>query len=144
MTEHATEAPKQTDIAQSQKHPPEYQPDLNPHQMEGQNVAGVGPHPEKDNIPTGADIKEFHTLFPEFTNDELRQIVVMPVGSRLEQGATYVNLRDESREEIKATSDMVAQEHNWFVPKSEMDYQMWNRLLGVRNPERTGQADDNS
>jgi hypothetical protein len=53
MTEHATEAPKQTDIAQSQKHPPEYQSDLNPHQMAGQNVANVGPASRKRQHPNG-------------------------------------------------------------------------------------------
>ena len=29
---------------------------------------------------------------------------------------------------------------NWYVPKTEVDYQLWNRLIGVHNPERLGLA----
>jgi hypothetical protein len=28
------------------------------------------------------------------------------------------------------------------VPKSEVDYQLWNRLIGIDNPERLGDVDD--
>jgi hypothetical protein len=28
-------------------------------------------------------------------------------------------------------------EHS-YVPKSEVDYQLWNRLLDIRTPERVG------
>jgi hypothetical protein len=28
------------------------------------------------------------------------------------------------------------------VPKSAVGYQLWNRLIGVRNPERIGQASE--
>jgi hypothetical protein len=31
---------------------------------------------------------------------------------------------------------------NWYVPKSEVDYQLWNRLIGVTSPERLGDADE--
>jgi len=27
---------------------------------------------------------------------------------------------------------------DWIVPKSEVDYQLWNKLVGVTNPARTG------
>jgi hypothetical protein len=35
---------------------------------------------------------------------------------------------------------MTAGQHHMYVPKSETDYQLWNRLIGVTNPERTGEA----
>ncbi|HVG00957.1 MAG TPA: hypothetical protein VND68_14045 [Chloroflexia bacterium] len=64
------------------------------------------------------------------------------MGSRLEQNATYIDLRTHDREEFTARGDMEAGPENWYVPKTEVDYQLWNRLIGVRNPERTGEADD--
>ena len=30
----------------------------------------------------------------------------------------------------------------YYVPKTEVDYRLWNRLIGVDNPERLGEADD--
>ena len=34
---------------------------------------------------------------------------------------------------------MSVDETNFIVPKSEVSYQLWNRLIGVENPERTGE-----
>ena len=79
---------------------------------------------------------------PGFSDDELKQITILPPGSRLEQGAVYIDLHDARREEIKARGDMEAGPQNLYVPKTEIDYQLWNRLIGVTNPERLGQADD--
>ena len=31
---------------------------------------------------------------------------------------------------------------NWYVLKGSVPYQLWNRLIGVENPERLDQADD--
>lgn len=37
---------------------------------------------------------------------------------------------------------MEATDNNWYVPKSEVSYQLWNRLIGVQNPERLGEASE--
>jgi len=34
----------------------------------------------------------------------------------------------------------IAGSDNWYVPKTEVDYQLWNRLTGVQNPEQAGRA----
>ena len=65
---------------------------------------------------------------------------VLPAGSRLEQNATYIDLRDPDRQEFTAMSGMEAGPDTWYVPKSEVPYELWNRLLGVRNVIRTGVA----
>ena len=57
-------------------------------------------------------------------------------GTRLEQGATYVDLHDPHRREFTATGDMTAGPDNWYVPKDAVDHQLWNRLIGIENPER--------
>lgn len=90
------------------KHPSEYQQDMNPDAAAGINYGRVGPHPEKDNPRTAYDVKRAHRLLHEFTDDQLKQLPVMPPGSRLEQDATYIDLADPDRKEFKATAGMEA------------------------------------
>ena len=124
----------------SEKHPPEAQRDLNPEGAAGINYGRVGPHPEKNNPRTAFDVKEAHRWLDGFTDDLLKQIPILPAGSRLEQDASYLDLADPARREFKATGDMEAGPDHLYVPKSEVDYQLWNRLIGVTNPARTGQG----
>jgi hypothetical protein len=37
---------------------------------------------------------------------------------------------------------MVAELDHYYVPKKLVDYVLWNRLIGVDNPERVQQADE--
>ena len=120
------------------KHPPEYQQDMNPDAAAGINYGRVGPHPEKDDPRTAYDVKEAHRLLNGYTDDQLKQIPILPAGSRLEQDAAYIDLADPDRKEFKATSGMSAGPDSLLVPKSEVDYQLWNRLRGVTDPARTG------
>jgi len=117
--------------------------DLRPDSTAGQNDGAGGIHPEKaDGVRTAHDIKDLQSRMGEFTSAELKQIPVLPAGTRLEQNATYIDLRRGDAEEFTARGDMEASADMWLVPKSEVDYQLWNRLIGVTNPERTGEADD--
>ncbi|MGA7730519.1 MAG: hypothetical protein WCD37_04510 [Chloroflexia bacterium] len=123
-----------------EQHPDNYQQALNPEGGAGLNVGNVGPHPEKsENVRTAYDIKALHNRLQGFTDDELKGIPVMPRGSRLEQGATYIDLRQNDPQEISARGDMEVGPGNWYVPKTEVDYITWNRLIGVDEPERTGE-----
>lgn len=126
---------------QTEQQPDEFQQDLNPEPMAGQNHGLEGPHPEKD-APTASEIKELHSVLHGYTNTELKQIPVLPHGSRLEQGAKYIDLKDPERKEFTAMGNMEAESNNWYVPKTEVDYQLWNRLTGVQNPERLGEANE--
>jgi len=119
------------------KHPPEYQGDMNPDAAAGINYGTVGPHPEKDNPRTAYDVKEAHRMLEGFTDDLLKRIPILPAGSRLEQDATYLDLAADRRE-FTGTSGMEAGPDSLLVPKSEVDYQLWNRLRGVTDPRRTG------
>jgi len=123
------------------KHPDEWQQDLNPDASKGQNYGLVGPHPEKDNARTAFDLKDVHRRLRDFNDDELKQIPVLPPGSRLEQDASYLDLADPNRAEFKALGNMDAGPDNDYVPKTEVHYQLWNRLIGVTEPARTGQAE---
>jgi hypothetical protein len=120
------------------KHPEPYQQDLNPDASKGINWGLAGPHPEKNNPRTAKDVKELHDLLSEFRDDELDQIPVMPVGARLESKAAYINFREADAREFTAEGNEVVSEPDLVVPKAEVDYQFWNKLIGVKNPARTG------
>jgi hypothetical protein len=66
----------------------------------------------------------------------------VPPGTRLAQGAVYVDLQDQMLREFTATGDMTTESNNWYAPKKEVDYQLWNRLIGIDSPERLGDADE--
>ena len=109
------------------KHPDEWERDLNPTHMQGQNI---GPHNLEDsNPPTAADDKELTRSLQGFRQDELKEIPLVPSGSRLEQGAVYLDLRNPSTGPLVATGDMIAGPAHLYTPKSEVPYEYWNRLL---------------
>ncbi len=118
------------------RHPEAYQREMNPDAAAGQDDGLTGPHPEKNNPRTAYDEKEAHRQLVDWQDDELKQVPLLPAGARLEQGAIYVNLRDPARREFTATGEMQVPIDGLYVPKSEVDYRTWNRLLGNRTPEK--------
>lgn len=119
----------------------EFDRDLNPDGLPGYNVHGVS-RDATWNGPTAFDVKDAHAYLTGLGDDELKRIPVLPNGTRLEQGATYVNLRERERGEFTATADMRAESRDLLVPKSEVDYRLWNWITGVRDAERLGDVDD--
>ena len=120
-----------------------YDYDLRPDSDAGRNVGVSGVHPEKaSGVRTAYDIKDLHERLQDLEDNELKGIPVLPEGARLEQGATYIDLREQTPQEFTARGDMVAGHGDWYVPKSEVDYRVWNRLIGVDNPERLGEGAD--
>ena len=109
----------------------DFQRDLNPEDRAGEHH-GI---PSYETVPA-YEIKELHDRLPEYTDDELKAIQVVAPGGRLEQGAVYIDLSDRDRGEFRAMGDMVAGRDHWYVPKRGTDYVLWNRLIGVQNPER--------
>src|SRR5688500_12144180 len=110
-----------------EKHPEPYQQDLNPDASKGVNWSDVGPHPEKHDCRTTKDVKDLHNLLSDFRDDELATIPVLPAGSRLESKATYINFREAEPKEFTAEGNEELGEDDLVVPKSEVDYQLWNR-----------------
>ena len=138
--------PRQTNPARlgqpGEQHPDEWRGDINPNRLAGQNVGPASKEEEKRIMRTAHDIKELHRRYSGLADDDLRQIPVLPVGTRLDQGSVYFDLNDVDRGEIRAIGDMEAGPENYYVPKSEVDYQLWNRLIGIRNEERLGLASE--
>lgn len=127
---HHLRRPKPQDI---RKHPSEYERDLNPDRLGGQNIGQPFEH-----VPA-SDRKELTRAVElrGFTMDELRQIPTMPPGARLERGKTYLDLRDARHQPFHASDEMVVGAEAWVVPKSETPWPLWNRLLGLTDPIRT-------
>jgi hypothetical protein len=69
-------------------------------------------------------------LADEFRDDELQRIPLLPRGHRLEQGATYFDLC--VGREFCAIAKEVVDRDGCFVAKSDVDYELWNRLIHVR------------
>ena len=117
------------------KHPDRREDDLNPDRLQGQNI---GPSSAEDsNARTAAQIKEVTELLPNFRNDELREIPIVPRGNRLKQGAVYLDLRKPASGSFQATAEMTAGPENLYVPKAEVAYEYWNRLIETLCPDRT-------
>lgn len=110
-----------------------FQQDLHPDTAAEQNDA---------RLTTAYDLKAAHSRLQGYNDDELKQIPVLLEGTRLEQGTTYLDLFANPPKEFKAMGSMVAGQYHMYVPKNETDYQLWNRLIQVDNPERTGDADE--
>ncbi len=76
--------------------------------------------------------KRGHTVRGD--DDELKQVPLVPDGTRLQQGATYVDLSEESPREFTARGDMEAGPGHAYVPKDQVPYEIWNRLIGEEKP----------
>jgi hypothetical protein len=120
------------------KHPEEFLNDLNPTAVAGQNIGVNAPHPEKEEGHSAFDIKDAHDMLPDLTSDELRELRVLPIGAPLLENATYLDLCHRERGEIHGRAGMFADAAHWYVPKKDVDYQLWNRLLGIHDIRRTG------
>jgi hypothetical protein len=105
--------------------------------MAGQNISPHGAQADKS-ARTAYDLKPVHNRLDHLLDDDLKQIRVLEEGTRLRQGATYFDLKHPERGEITATAEMSAGPDNWYVPKSEVPYNLWNLLIGVDEPERLG------
>jgi hypothetical protein len=114
--------------------------DLHPNFLAGQNTRFDG-SPGVLKAPTAYDIKATRKLLPGFRDDELRAIPILPLGTRLEQGATYIDLKHRDRGPFVAMAGMVAGPDNYFVPKKLVDYVTWNRLIGVTSPARLDEGE---
>jgi len=123
------------------KHPEPWRSDLNPDALAGQNIGLLGPHPE-DDARTAYDLKDLHRRLSDLDDADLKSIPVLPVGSRLEQGATYVDLRATDCHEFRALGSMEAGPEHWYVPKARVDYMLWNRLVRAVSPTRQDHAEN--
>src|SRR5881227_2684406 len=113
--------------------------DLRPHNFAGANY-GLRSEPQDLGL-RAIDVKELYGKLADLTNDELRNIVIVPLGEHLEQGAKYIDLLHLEQGEFVATADMISDEDHYYVPKKHTDYVLWNRLRQVSNPARLDESE---
>lgn len=89
---------------------------------------------------TAADVKDLHRRFNRLTRDELRRINLLPAGTRLQEGETYLDLRDLARGAFVAGMGMVVAPSQEIVAKHELDYQIWDYLSGQSDASAEGTA----
>ena len=118
-----------------QPDPEEWEHDLRPDFLAGINDGLEGSHREQDVQLTADEIESPRDRLPECSGEEFIQIPVMSVGSRLEQGAAYLDLAAPLCSEFTATAGMEAGPDHLYVPKSEVPHQIWNRLIGGGEPK---------
>ena len=68
-----------------------------------------------------------HRALEVFADDELKQIPILESGTRLRQGATYLDLGGD---EFTATGEMQVRPGQNVVPKDGVHYETWNKLIG--------------
>ena len=66
---------------------------------------------------------------------ELKQLTVLPEGSRLKQGAKYLDLKHLDQGEFVATAGMSVEPGQQLIAKHDNDYLLWDRLSGVAEDE---------
>ncbi len=82
------------------------------------------------------EVKALHGILANLTDDELKDVPLLPIGTRLEQGAKYLDLNHLERGEFVGEAWMIAGPEHYYVPKKETSYVLWNRLNQVENPAR--------
>lgn len=90
--------------------------------------AAPGGHVEEST--SAADDKELASELGELDPDELSRLSVLAVGTRLEQGGTYVDLDELDSGPFKAIGSQEAGADNRYVAKRDTDHELWNRLVG--------------
>ena len=124
---------------EQEKHPPEWRGDLNPERMEGQNI-GASSKRNDSSACTAGDIDMLAGRLNGFTRDELSQIPIVPSGTKLKQGAVYLDMRIPSPVPFPATADITATEMSYYAPKADIPYELWNRLVAALGPATMGEG----
>lgn len=106
-----------------------YDADLHPHNRAGESSGGP-----QQNTRTAYDLKELHRALHDLPDNELRQIPVLEAGTRLEEGAVYLDLRRPENGEFRGMNNRVVGAEDWLVPKSQTDFELWNRLCNHISP----------
>jgi len=113
----------------------DFSKDLEPHNLAGEDH-GLRDPSIVDYTRNADAIKSLHTTLADLSDDELSNLNPVTEGSRLEQGATYIDLKHLEQGEFTAVASMTATPDHLYVAKKNTDYILWNRLNQVDNPRR--------
>ncbi len=99
--------------------------DLHAADRAGQH-AGAATHETR----SAFDVKELQEKLSDVSKADLKAIPLIQAGERLQQGAVYCDLNDLAAGPFTAMGGQEAGPNDYFAAKSELDYELWNRLTG--------------
>ncbi|GEM_PF-6953314 len=85
---------------------------------------------------TAADVKHLYPRLSQLTRDQLRRIPLLDAGIWLQEGETYLDLRQLDKGELVAGVGQVVRPGDEIVAKHQVDYQMWDYLSGQAESSR--------
>lgn len=88
-----------------------------------------------DESVSAAEDKVLRTSLSELSADELGRLPIVAAGARLEQGATYLDLDNRGQGPFRVVGVREATTESHFVAKKDVDYELWNRLVGEERAE---------
>ncbi len=118
----------------------DFREDLEPHNLAGEDHGPRDPQ-IVDYAHNAEAIKSLHTTLADLSDDELRSLNPVTEGSRLEQGAKYIDLKHLEQGEFTAVASMTATPDHLYVAKKDTDYILWNRLNQVDDPRRVDDSE---
>lgn len=80
-------------------------------------------------LPASTD-HELKGDFADLTGDELGRLSVIQAGTRLEQGATYIDLNDLVGGPFTALGGHEVGPDDRLVAKRQTDYELWDKVVG--------------
>jgi len=87
-------------------------------------------HGHADQSVPAADDKMLHERLSDLSSAELARLPIVGQGVQLEQGATYLDLNDQARGPFQVVGKQEAGTGDRYVAKKDVDYELWNHLLG--------------
>lgn len=88
-----------------------------------------------ESVPAADDKRIRARLDEQLSSDEMARLAVLEEGARLEQGGVYVDLADLPAGPFKAIGGQEAGRRDRYVAKRDTDHELWNRLVGGREPK---------
>jgi len=103
-----------------------------------QHTGQYGVLPPNTEALEAPEVKAAVDLVPDMTREDWKRVHLLRPGNRLQTGDKYLDLRDLRRGELVATGEETVSSSSLFVHKNDVDYEIWNRLLGRGDRNFTG------
>lgn len=92
-----------------------------------EDLEGDAPDPVED-AEAGSAEKDVVNALPELTDDELGRLSILPVGTELDQGGTYLDLNQRKQGTFVVHGARSVEPSERIIAKKTTDYELWNRL----------------
>ncbi len=95
-----------------------------------------------DESISASDDKDLKGTMPGLDQADLKQLSILTVGTRLDQGSTYVDLNHLEQGPFTAIGGQEAGADDRYIAKRDTDNELWDRLVGHGRTVRTERPGD--